>query len=109
MLACDTDSPPRYVLYIDSSDRDELIHHAAKLIEVRLRENFHYNYARELGQLASVRPFRVRDGAETYLLDAMRKGHRAGSVKPPTLDRRSGWSKIFADAPCRPAEAEPLR
>ena len=98
MLACDTDSPPGYVLYIDSPDRDELINHAAKRIDTLLRENFHYNYARELGQLSCLHVFRVRNGAQIYLLEAMRNGHRPGSIKPPALDRRTGWSKIFAEA-----------
>ncbi|HEX3685346.1 MAG TPA: GH3 auxin-responsive promoter family protein [Bryobacteraceae bacterium] len=98
MLACDTDSPPGYVLYIDTHHGDELIHRAAKRIDARLRENFHYNYARELGQLSCLRALRVRNGAKIYLLEAMRNGRPPGSVKLPALDRRSGWSKIFSEA-----------
>jgi hypothetical protein len=95
MLACNTDAPPGYLLYIDSSEPDELIGRAAEKIDSRLRENFHYNYARQLDQLACVRAVRVRDGAGAYLAAAMRNGQKAGDVKAPALDRRDGWSKVF--------------
>ena len=95
MLACDTDAPPGYVLYIDSPEHDELLERAGQAIDERLRENFHYNYARELGQLAPVRAFRVSDGADIYLKAALRNGQKAGDVKVPALDRRDGWSRIF--------------
>lgn len=96
MLACETDSPAGYVLYIDTSGQDDLVHVAAERIDAGLRENFHYNYARQMGQLACVRPFRIRNGAGLYLEAAVRNGQRAGDVKAPALDRRSGWSEIFA-------------
>jgi GH3 auxin-responsive promoter len=96
MLACSTDAPPGYVLYIDSPERRELIERAAELIDTRLRGNFHYNYARQLGQLACVRAVRVRDGAGAYLAAAIRNGQKVGDVKAPALDRYDGWSKIFA-------------
>jgi hypothetical protein len=97
MLACDTDAPPRYVLYIDSPETDEMLDRAAQSIDERLRENFHYNYARQLGQLACMRAFRVRDGAEVYLTAAIRSGQKAGDVKVPALDRRDGWSRVFSE------------
>ncbi len=96
MLACDTAVPPHYVLYIDDPGQDGLLDRAAQLIDVRLRENFHYDYARQLGQLAGVRAVRVRDGAEMYLAAAMRNGQKAGDVKAPALDRRDGWSGVFS-------------
>ena len=95
MLACETDASPGYVLYIDSPEHDELAGRAAKMIDTGLRENFHYHYARQLGQLACVRPFRVRDGAGTYLAAAARNGQKLGDVKMPALDRRGGWSGVF--------------
>jgi hypothetical protein len=97
MIACDTDAPPHYVLYIDSPEPEELLARAARSIDGRLCENFHYNYARELGQLAGLRAFRVRDGADIYLKAAIRNGQKAGDVKVPALDRRDGWSKIFGE------------
>ena len=95
MLACDTDAPPGYVLYIDSPADDELLDLAARSIDSRLRENFHYNHARQLGQLGCVRVFRVHDGAGIYLTEAIRNGQKPGNVKVSALDRRDGWSKTF--------------
>jgi hypothetical protein len=90
MLACDTDAPPRYVLYIDSPETDEMLDRAAQSIDERLRENFHYNYARQLGQLACMRAFRVRDGAEVYLTAAIRSGQKAGGECLPSIGGTDG-------------------
>jgi hypothetical protein len=96
MIACDTDPPPSYVLYIDSSEPHDLVDHAVELIDLRLSENFHYNYARQLGQLAPLRAVRIRNGAQTYLAAAIRRGQKRGDVKAPALHRLDGWSRIFA-------------
>ncbi len=95
MLACDTSSQPGYVLYIDSLESEELLNRAAEMIDTRLRTNFHYDYARRLGQLHCVRPFRAPNGARIFLRAEMQKGRRLGDVKTPALDRRDGWSQIF--------------
>jgi hypothetical protein len=96
MLACDTETPaPGYVLYIDSAEHDELLDAAAATIEAGLRENFHYRYARELGQLAPLRVFRARGAAEIYQDAGRGNGQRAGGIKPLSLDRRNGWSRRF--------------
>jgi hypothetical protein len=98
MLACDTDSPASYVLYIDSPEHDNLLDSAAEWIDTRLRENFHYNYARQLGQLACVRATRVRDAAGLYFAATARNGQKLGDVKVPALDGRAGWSKVFSES-----------
>ncbi|MGA2169390.1 MAG: GH3 auxin-responsive promoter family protein [Terracidiphilus sp.] len=95
MLACDTTPPAGYVLYIDADGSGELIAQAAAAIEADLRDNFHYDYARRLGQLASVRAVRIRDGARLYMKDAVRNGQKMGDVKAPALNRRGGWSSVF--------------
>ncbi|HEY1758525.1 MAG TPA: GH3 auxin-responsive promoter family protein [Bryobacteraceae bacterium] len=95
MLACNTDAPPGYELYIDSPERDELLDRAAEMIDGRLRQNFHYDYARQLGQLACVRAVRVRDGAGAYLAAAIRNGQKPGDVKAPALEKHDGWSGVF--------------
>jgi hypothetical protein len=98
MLACDPElSPPAYVLYVESNSDDATLLDAAVRIDESLRQNFHYDYARLLGQLGPVRVFRVeRDAAETYVATAIRAGQRAGAVKLPALDRRDGWSARFS-------------
>jgi hypothetical protein len=95
MLACDTASPPGYVLYIDVEGNNDLLARVAEAIDKSLRESFHYVYARRLEQLASVRAVLVRDGARLYVNDAVQNGQKLGDVKVPALDRRGGWSSIF--------------
>ena len=81
--------------YIDTCGSNEQIARAANYIDEKLHENFYYDYARRLGQLAPVRPLRVRDGARSYVDAAMRLGQRAGDIKLPVLERRDGWNKAF--------------
>jgi len=96
MLACDTNcSPAGYVLYVDAHGPDETLASAAAQIDIGLRNNFHYHYARKLGQLSLIRVFRAQAAAQTYLSLATGNGQRAGGVKPPALDLRDGWSGIF--------------
>ncbi|PYT66913.1 MAG: GH3 auxin-responsive promoter [Acidobacteria bacterium] len=96
MVACDPDSSkPGYTLFIESQTTLETLHQARLAVEERLRDNFHYNYARNLGQLAELRVFRTSDGAETYLKSKMANGQRGGDIKPTALDRGGQWSRIF--------------
>jgi GH3 auxin-responsive promoter len=108
MLACDSGlGPPslavplngpataRYILYIDTSHPDDLLRVVARHIDRGLRENFHYDYARRLGQLGPVGIFRARAAGDSYVAAAVTAGRRLGDVKPLALDRRSGWSERF--------------
>jgi GH3 auxin-responsive promoter len=96
MLACDPDlSPPAYVLYVETGASDESADRVGRLVESSLRHNFHYDYARLLGQLGPLRVFRAEQSAATYLDAGVRAGQRAGDVKPLALDRRDGWSRRF--------------
>jgi hypothetical protein len=95
MLACDTAPPPGYVLYIEAHQSEEQLAGAAELVDAALRENFHYNYARTIDQLACVRAVRIRNGANLYLEDAIRNGQSPGNVKFPALNRRDGWAAVF--------------
>ena len=93
MLACDTDIPA-YVLYIDGDVPEK----AAADIDTRLRQSFHYDYARFLGQLQPLRICRVPRAAEIYQQFCMRSGQKAGDIKPLALDRRDGWARVFSPA-----------
>jgi hypothetical protein len=96
MLACDPELPlPAYVLYIESAASEEMLESIASRIDHELCGSFHYGYARRLGQLGSVRPFRVQSAAERYLARQVRTGRRAGDVKPVALSRDGGWSQVF--------------
>ncbi|PYQ53665.1 MAG: hypothetical protein DMF59_01195, partial [Acidobacteria bacterium] len=79
-----------YVLYIDGEAPQTL----AEKVEARLRQNFHYDYARFLGQLQSLRIAQVPRAGEIYQQFCVRNGQKAGDVKPLALDRRAG-SQIF--------------
>ena len=79
-----------YVLYTtDTNVTSEALDHF-------LRESYHYNYCRELGQLASARVVRVADDAhERYLKRCVDDGMRLGDIKPAYLSRKSGWNVYF--------------
>ncbi len=89
MLAPDGD---RYVLYADRppiADPDAL-----------LRESFHYDHCRKLGQLkplcvAIVAPSAGREWIEHLARD----GRRMGDVKPPALSTKDGWDHVLTLLP----------
>ena len=86
MLAPETD---RYVLYIKSveipSDIDE-----------KLRQNFHYDYCRNLGQLKEMKVFKLTGNPEQeYIDECVKRGQRLGDIKPTVLHLQGGWDKVF--------------
>jgi hypothetical protein len=95
MLACDTAPPPGYVLYIEAHQSEQQLARAGELVDTALRENFHYDYARTIGQLACVRAVRIRNGAKVYMEDAIHNGQRPGDVKFRALSERDDWSRVF--------------
>lgn len=86
MLACEGNS---YVLYIDSNAEVAL-----DALEQSLRESYHYDLARRLGQLQPLRLMRVHDGASTYLR-VKSEQQPLGHIKIPALDREQGWTERF--------------
>jgi hypothetical protein len=86
MLACDRDA---YVLYIESDAPVPL-----DALEHALRESYHYDLARRLGQLQPLRLMRVRHAAATYLR-VKSATQTLGDIKIPALDRDQGWSAAF--------------
>ena len=90
------EAPPRYVLHVESDAPPEALRRAADSLERALSENPHYAYARRLGQLESVRAFRIAEGGAAAHLEACtRRGQRAGNVKPAVLERAGGWEAAF--------------
>lgn len=86
-----------YTLYVEAARREGLsdTDALAAELEARLRENFHYDYCRRLGQLAPARVRWVRDGAATYLATCQARGMKLGDVKPALLDRDTVWEDAF--------------
>ena len=86
MLACDRDA---YVLYLESDAAVPL-----DALEQSLRESYHYDLARRLGQLQPLRLQRVQNAAATYLR-VKSATQILGDIKIPALDRDQGWSERF--------------
>jgi hypothetical protein len=96
MLACDTSGDvPHYVLYVEAAASEDDLGGIAAAIDRALDENFHYRYARRLGQLGPLRAFAARNAEASYLAACMARGQRAGDVKYVALDRRDGWTPQF--------------
>ncbi len=94
MLAPSPDrDPPGYTLYVEGLSTDLCAF--ADAVEAALRRNYHYNYARDLGQLGPARPVRVRNGQASYEQALMQRGARAGDIKPTPLDKRTFWDEVF--------------
>jgi hypothetical protein len=90
MMAPETD---RYVLYLSAGEEDLGI---AESIEVSLRENFHYDYCRKLGQLKPLRVFALTGNPEKeYLEECVKRGQKLGDIKPAVLHLKGGWDKVF--------------
>lgn len=93
MLALDPDPNPAYTLYLD--DRGFSPPALAPLLEDELKQNFHYAYARRLGQLAAVRVIDIPDAATLYFAYLGQQGRKAGNIKPPALDPGNHWTSTF--------------
>jgi hypothetical protein len=96
MLACDTSADvPHYVLYVEAPGSEDELGGIGASIDHALEENFHYRYARRLGQLGPVRVFAARHAEASYLAACIARGQRAGDVKCLALDRRDDWTPKF--------------
>jgi hypothetical protein len=99
MLTCEEAAgQPAYILFIELDERiaDGQLAGLVSELEMSLRENFHYRYCRDLGQLGPVRLFRIKAGGlESYLSVCQAHGQRAGDIKPTALHRRRGWLQAF--------------
>jgi GH3 auxin-responsive promoter len=90
------DPAPWYTLYVQSKSigPDRLV----SALDAALGENFHYAYARRLGQLAPLKLFSIDPASapETdYLRAQAADARRFGGIKRPHFDRTTGWSEVF--------------
>lgn len=74
-------------------------------LDALLRQNPHYHYARNLGQLAPpmikyLDP-RAEPGWSIYQRHCLAQGQRPGNIKPKMLDRWPGWTELL-DPLCIP-------
>ena len=94
-----SEAAPFYSLY--SLSRPAAPDGLAPALDLALAENFHYAYARRLGQLAPLRLFLIdpqSDPEADYLMARAAAGQRLGAIKRPRFDRNAGWSDVFKSA-----------
>jgi hypothetical protein len=83
-----------YTLYLGSCDA--IPGDLEARLEEQLRENPHYAYCVQLGQLQAARVFRVSESADRdYLRRRSQAGQRLGDIKPAALSQETGWSGVF--------------
>lgn len=94
----DSESGPAYALFVESNRvSDQSLISSGREIENALRQNYHYDYCRDLGQLAALKVFRIEGGAQqVYVKVCQANGQRIGGLKPSALNNLSGWSRSFS-------------
>ncbi len=90
-----------YVLYVgDVAVDDGRLDEMAREIDSSLRENFHYDHSRNLGQLGPVRVFRVEGkgtpASEQRIAHLAACGRKMTTVKPRILEKDLDWAGAFA-------------
>ncbi len=93
LLAPDEDERgSRYTLYVEGVISPK----AVSELDATLRQNPHYAYCRDIGQLLPIRLFVISGhGYEHYARRELANGGRLGNLKPAILSRASGWSEVF--------------
>jgi len=87
-----------YMAYIEpeKDEKTELYSGAVNEIEEGLRKNFHYNYARELGQIGKLKFFKIdSDGISDYLRVKKDGGMKLGDIKPSFLETKDMFEGKF--------------
>ena len=105
MLAPDRSAPsgPGYMLFVQvepgQQTSDLQLQEMAAQVEVALRQNFHYDYCRRLGQLLPLRLY-VLDASEASptercLAHLAAAGKKLGVIKPSVLQKDLNWTAVF--------------
>lgn len=80
----------RYILYTDADNLE------SNALDTALRESFHYDYCRSLGQLQQAKIIYIdEDGYDIYCKRLISEGMRLGDIKPAFLSRLDGWDAWF--------------
>ena len=94
----------RYVLFVQVDPgmpvEDVRLKTMAVDVDSRLRQNFHYDYCRRLGQLRAIRVYLIDESepnpAEKCLVHLSAAGRKLGVVKPSILQKDLNWSAVFS-------------
>jgi len=96
----DNEKEFRYRLYLELPPLQRtrgILPGISSQLDRKLRQNFHYDYCRKLGQLTALDLFLIDHGAmEAYLKVCEIKGQRLGNIKPKTLQKTTGWHTVFS-------------
>lgn len=69
---------------------------SADMLDNALRESYHYNYCRQLGQLAKAKVTVVcGNPADVYINRLCAEGMRIGDIKPAYLSKKTDWNRYF--------------
>jgi len=81
-----------YILYVQGNATPATL----QALDKMLRENPHYAYCRDLGQLATPRLFKIDSDANAAMLKRLTaQGQRLGDIKPAALSQLDGWPAHF--------------
>jgi hypothetical protein len=87
-----------YILYWQSADRTSRL---ADRMESQLRRSYHYNLARQAGQLEQIEVVRLAPdipARSRYATELRRRGLRDGDIKPVALDGAAIWYEALAES-----------
>ena len=84
-------SKNHYVLFIKTDKKINI-----EDLESKLRENFHYDYCRKLGQLKKIKLFILTGNPEREYIEACQnKNQKLGNIKMTALSKEGDWENIF--------------
>ena len=81
----------RYILFFEGDDCAD----AAQKLDTLLRENPHYAWCRDIGQLQPLKTHRVVNAYEKFTNRQLKAGKRLGDIKPSVLSSETDWLKHF--------------
>lgn len=87
-----------YTLFVEADGSLDIdFERVARLLEEKLRRNYHYHHARNLSQLEPLRIFRIDEEAEaSYRRHLIGRGMRAGDIKFQMLSPLRTWPNVFS-------------
>lgn len=98
-----TEGSYRYLLFLEFPQEieAETFTTLSEAADEALQENYHYSYARKLGQLSPLSTFVIdsnKNGSSSklFLETCYRLGQQLGAIKPTRLHRYEHWTKEFS-------------
>lgn len=84
-----------YRLYLEATNKYN-IKKLEKDFETALRDNFHYDYCRKIGQILDFKIIKVKDGNKAYIKRCTKEfKQKLGNIKNNVFSKYVGWEKYF--------------